>query len=371
VPPRCVRCGPVCAQEAIPCILLLRYKPPQTCRRGSRSCSRPRFCAPWPRALRTPMPPWTWCAAAPAAAEFVSARAAHAQTLGRSTFSAVSPADVVALEASQVSSKRSRAKESGLSVPLTVAVLRAGQERRRAGRVCQPAPARLRAARRAALRPPRQAQRRAARACRPCSRQGGARACSHALASLPPPAPPGTTLQPPACASHRITPYGHKNTPFCRPDRAQLGKTPALLGPCACAAPQRTSAAPPPRPARRVAARERSLRPACAGRCSEAERDRIEEQVGAYVRSCTEHISRLEQGAATEPAANPHVVAHRHGAVRGPQRRPARRASAAARPATHCRLRALYPGRDDVWPSWWVWSPGPRLCLKATAQPMP
>ncbi len=53
------------------------------------------------------------------------------------------------------------------------------------------------------------------------------------------------------------------------------------------------------------------------GRCSEAERDRIEEQVGAFVRTCTDNISRLEANLAGEPALGAHVLAHRHGAVRG------------------------------------------------------
>ncbi|KAK9837495.1 hypothetical protein WJX81_006873 [Elliptochloris bilobata] len=51
------------------------------------------------------------------------------------------------------------------------------------------------------------------------------------------------------------------------------------------------------------------------GRCSEAERDRIEEQVGAFVRTCTDNIARLEASVAAEPALNSHVVAHRHGAA--------------------------------------------------------
>lgn len=55
-----------------------------------------------------------------------------------------------------------------------------------------------------------------------------------------------------------------------------------------------------------------------AGRCSEAERDRIEEQVGAFVRTCTDNIARLEASVAAEPVLNAHVVAHRHGAVREP-----------------------------------------------------
>ena len=159
-----------------------------------------------------------------------------------------------------------------------------------------------------------------------CRGRGGARACSRVLASLPPPAPPGTTLQPPAYADRGRAHEQPLLPARTRPTREDF----SLAGPCASDAPRRTSAAAPPRPPCRAAARERGSRPACAGRCSEAERDRIEEQVGAYVRSCTEHIARLEQGAAAEPTANPHVVAHRHGAVRSPWRRPARRASAAA-----------------------------------------
>ncbi|CAL5220930.1 g3028 [Coccomyxa viridis] len=54
-----------------------------------------------------------------------------------------------------------------------------------------------------------------------------------------------------------------------------------------------------------------------AGRCSEAERDRIEEQVGLYMRSCTDNIARLEGSLAPgQPGAqnlNPHGLAHRHG----------------------------------------------------------
>ncbi|KAK9905533.1 hypothetical protein WJX75_001699 [Coccomyxa subellipsoidea] len=54
-----------------------------------------------------------------------------------------------------------------------------------------------------------------------------------------------------------------------------------------------------------------------SGRISEAERDRIEEQVGRYMRSCTANISRLEASlGADQPGArglNSHMVAHRHG----------------------------------------------------------
>ncbi|CAK0783174.1 hypothetical protein CVIRNUC_006373 [Coccomyxa viridis] len=54
-----------------------------------------------------------------------------------------------------------------------------------------------------------------------------------------------------------------------------------------------------------------------AGRCSEAERDRIEEQVGLYMRSCTDNIARLEASLAPgQPgiqSLNPHGLAHRHG----------------------------------------------------------
>lgn len=56
-----------------------------------------------------------------------------------------------------------------------------------------------------------------------------------------------------------------------------------------------------------------------AGRCSEAERDRIEEQVGKYMRSCTDNIARLEASVnAEKPGSrglNAHMVAHRHGVV--------------------------------------------------------
>lgn len=54
-----------------------------------------------------------------------------------------------------------------------------------------------------------------------------------------------------------------------------------------------------------------------AGRCSEAERDRIEAQVGLFVRACTENIARLEASVQQAGAAlNPHMAAHRHGVVR-------------------------------------------------------
>ena len=64
------------------------------------------------------------------------------------------------------------------------------------------------------------------------------------------------------------------------------------------------------------------------GRCSEAERDRIEEQVGLFVRRCTENISRLEasvqqqqqqqQQTGASRGLNPHVAAHRLGVVPHP-----------------------------------------------------
>ena len=38
--------------------------------------------------------------------------------------------------------------------------------------------------------------------------------------------------------------------------------------------------------------------------------------MGAFVRTCTDNIARLEASVAAEPALNAHVVAHRHGAVR-------------------------------------------------------
>ncbi|BDA47671.1 Syntaxin-18 [Coccomyxa sp. Obi] len=54
-----------------------------------------------------------------------------------------------------------------------------------------------------------------------------------------------------------------------------------------------------------------------SGRCSEVERDRIEEQVGRYMRSCTANIARLEASIkADQPGVrslNPHMIAHRHG----------------------------------------------------------
>ena len=69
-----------------------------------------------------------------------------------------------------------------------------------------------------------------------------------------------------------------------------------------------------------------SMAPTCfdalPGRCSEAERDRIEEQVGLYMRSCTDNISRLEASLAPgQPgiqSLNPHSLAHRHGVVQRP-----------------------------------------------------
>lgn len=63
----------------------------------------------------------------------------------------------------------------------------------------------------------------------------------------------------------------------------------------------------------------------CAGRCTEDERDRIEEQAGRYLRSCQENITRLEalnQGEAQQgqrgvdnDVPNATVIAHRHGVV--------------------------------------------------------
>ena len=74
-----------------------------------------------------------------------------------------------------------------------------------------------------------------------------------------------------------------------------------------------------------------------AGRCSEAERDRIEEQVGAFVRTCTDNIARLEASVAAEPALNAHVVAHRHGAVRAPSGH-----------GTKCRNATLTTGAEKI-----------------------
>ncbi|KAK9814329.1 hypothetical protein WJX72_004076 [[Myrmecia] bisecta] len=54
------------------------------------------------------------------------------------------------------------------------------------------------------------------------------------------------------------------------------------------------------------------------GRYTEAERDKIEEQVGAFLNTCNQNIGRLqssisEGGAASPAATNAHVTAHRHG----------------------------------------------------------
>ena len=158
--------------------------------------------------------------------KLVSVQTAHAKTVGRSTFVALSPADAVVLEAPQASCQRSRARQSGLSVSLTAAALRAGQERRRAGRVCQPAPARLCATRRGALRPPWQAQRRAARACRPFVAGVGERAPAHACL---PACPLLRRRGPPSSRLRMLTVAGHTNNPFCQLERARHGKISALL----------------------------------------------------------------------------------------------------------------------------------------------
>ena len=61
--------------------------------------------------------------------------------------------------------------------------------------------------------------------------------------------------------------------------------------------------------------------------CSEAERDRIEAEIGQYIKSCTANIARLEAGVpqpnhagASGPAARvtASTAAHCHGVVRSP-----------------------------------------------------
>lgn len=58
------------------------------------------------------------------------------------------------------------------------------------------------------------------------------------------------------------------------------------------------------------------------GACSEAERDRIEAEIGQYMKACSANIARLEQGipsaqevANGRAAANASTVAHCHGVV--------------------------------------------------------
>ena len=55
---------------------------------------------------------------------------------------------------------------------------------------------------------------------------------------------------------------------------------------------------------------------ASAGRLEDAERDKIEEQVGLYVRSSTENIRKLEASINLVKGLSPQSVAHRHGVVR-------------------------------------------------------
>jgi len=58
--------------------------------------------------------------------------------------------------------------------------------------------------------------------------------------------------------------------------------------------------------------------------CSEAERDRIEAEIGQYMKACTSNIARLEKGipsaqqaAAGKAGVNASSVAHCHGVVCG------------------------------------------------------
>ena len=64
--------------------------------------------------------------------------------------------------------------------------------------------------------------------------------------------------------------------------------------------------------------------PPSAGKLSEGERDRVEEEVGAYVRSCSSNIQKLQAMLSTSPAAasparqrppSPDLLAHRQGMV--------------------------------------------------------
>ena len=52
------------------------------------------------------------------------------------------------------------------------------------------------------------------------------------------------------------------------------------------------------------------------GRCSEAERDRIEQRVGEGVRACAAAVDALERNAAP-PGSDATLAAHRHGVVSG------------------------------------------------------
>ncbi len=60
------------------------------------------------------------------------------------------------------------------------------------------------------------------------------------------------------------------------------------------------------------------------GACSEAERDRIEAEIGQYVKACTANIARLEKGIPSEEQVasgkaimNATTAAHCHGVVSG------------------------------------------------------
>jgi len=56
--------------------------------------------------------------------------------------------------------------------------------------------------------------------------------------------------------------------------------------------------------------------------CSEAERDRIEAEVGGYLKACAANVARLEGSVpAVNGAVNATAVAHQHGVVRVALRR--------------------------------------------------
>ena len=57
--------------------------------------------------------------------------------------------------------------------------------------------------------------------------------------------------------------------------------------------------------------------PMCAGRLSEVERDRVEAQVGDFIRTCKENITKLQDSVAAQRASlSPDTTAHRLGVVR-------------------------------------------------------
>ena len=52
-----------------------------------------------------------------------------------------------------------------------------------------------------------------------------------------------------------------------------------------------------------------------AGKLEEVEREKIEQQVATYVKSCTENIRKLEAGIQRNTATTPQVNAYQHGVV--------------------------------------------------------